>query len=35
MEEIAAKAGVNKATVYYYFGMKELLYQEVLRTTKA
>lgn len=31
MEEIAAKAGVNKAMVYYYYGMKELLYQEVLR----
>ena len=31
MEEIAAKAGVNKAMVYYFYGMKELLYQEVLR----
>lgn len=31
MEEIAARAGVNKAMVYYYYGMKEALYQEALR----
>ncbi|GAK60309.1 transcriptional regulator, TetR family [Candidatus Vecturithrix granuli] len=31
MEEIAAKAGVNKAMVYYYYGMKDYLYQEALR----
>jgi TetR/AcrR family transcriptional regulator len=30
MEEIAARAGVNKAMVYYYFGSKEKLLSEVL-----
>jgi AcrR family transcriptional regulator len=31
MEEIAVKAGVNKAMVYYYYSTKENLYQEILR----
>jgi TetR/AcrR family transcriptional regulator len=31
MEEIAKEAGVNKSTVYYYFGSKENLYREVLK----
>lgn len=30
MEEIAERAGVNKAMVYYYFGSKEKLLSEVL-----
>jgi TetR/AcrR family transcriptional regulator len=30
MEEIAARAGVNKAMVYYYFSTKENLYKEVI-----
>jgi TetR/AcrR family transcriptional regulator len=32
MEEIAAKAGVNKAMLYYYYTSKENLYREVLRS---
>ncbi|MBD2256825.1 TetR/AcrR family transcriptional regulator [Pseudanabaena sp. FACHB-2040] len=30
-EAIAAKTGVTKAMIYYYFGSKEDLYQEVLK----
>ncbi|MCP4727923.1 MAG: TetR/AcrR family transcriptional regulator [bacterium] len=32
MEEIAARAGANKAMVYYYYSSRENLYDEVLRT---
>jgi len=32
MEEIARHAGVNKAMVYYYFGDRETVYREVLKT---
>ena len=32
MEEIAAKAEINKAMLYYYYTSKELLYKLVLRT---
>lgn len=31
MEEIAAKAGINRAMLYYYYSTREFLYQEVLR----
>lgn len=31
MDRIAARARVNKATIYYYYGSKERLYVEVLR----
>jgi TetR/AcrR family transcriptional regulator len=30
MEEIAAKAGINKAMLYYYYSTRDLLYREVL-----
>lgn len=30
MDELASKAGVNKATIYYHFKDKEHLYEEVL-----
>lgn len=32
MEEIAVKASVNKAMLYYYYTSKELLFKEVLKT---
>ena len=32
MEEIAVRAAVNKAMLYYYYTSKEILYKEVLRT---
>ena len=32
MEEIAAKAEINKAMVYYYYSTKENLYRETLRS---
>lgn len=32
MEEIAARARINKAMLYYYYSSKENLYREVLRT---
>lgn len=32
MEEIAVKASVNKAMLYYYYTSKELLYKEILKT---
>jgi len=32
MQEIADRAGVNKAMLFYYFNNKELLYLEVLRS---
>ena len=32
VDRIAAKAGVNKAMLYYHFGSKENLYLEVIRT---
>jgi AcrR family transcriptional regulator len=32
MDEIAARAGVNKATIYYHIGDKETLYAEVIRS---
>ncbi len=32
MEEIAAKAEINKAMLYYYYTSKDLLFKEVLRT---
>jgi AcrR family transcriptional regulator len=35
MEEIAARARVNKAMLYYYYSSKENLYREVLRTILA
>jgi TetR/AcrR family transcriptional regulator len=35
MEEIAARAGVNKAMVYYYFSTKENLYKEVIQKIQA
>ena len=31
VDRIAAKAGVNKAMLYYHFGSKRALYIEVLR----
>lgn len=31
VDEIAAKAGVNKRMLYYYFGSKEQLFREILR----
>jgi TetR/AcrR family transcriptional regulator len=31
VEDIAAAAGVNKASIYYHIGNKEKLYQEVLK----
>lgn len=31
MEDIAALAGCNKATIYYHIGGKEKLYQEILK----
>ena len=31
MEEIAARAEINKAMVYYYFGSRENLYKEALK----
>lgn len=33
MEELALRAGVNKAMVYYYHTSKDLLYNEVLKIT--
>jgi AcrR family transcriptional regulator len=33
MEEIAAKAKINKAMVYYYYTSKDYLYNEVLKFT--
>ncbi len=33
MDEVAEAAGVNKATVYYYFGSKQKLYEEIMLTT--
>jgi TetR/AcrR family transcriptional regulator len=35
MEQIAARAGVNKAMLYYYFGNKKELYKEVLQGVMA
>lgn len=32
VDEIAARAGINKRMIYVYFGNKEALYMEVLRT---
>jgi AcrR family transcriptional regulator len=32
MEEIALKASVNKAMVYYYYTSKDILYKEILKT---
>ncbi len=32
MEEIASRAGVNKALVYYYYGSREKLYRQVLKS---
>lgn len=32
MEEIAAKADINRAMLYYYYSTREYLYQEVLQT---
>ena len=32
MEQIAAKAGVNKAMLYYYYSSKDNLFHEVLKT---
>lgn len=32
MEEIAGRAAVNKAMLYYYYTSKEILYKEVLKT---
>ena len=32
MEEIAARASVNKAMLYYYYTSKEILYIEILKT---
>ena len=32
MEEIAARASVNKAMLYYYYTNKEILFKEVLKT---
>jgi TetR/AcrR family transcriptional regulator len=32
MEEIAAKASVNKAMLYYYYTSKEILFREILKT---
>jgi len=31
VDEIAAKADVNKRMLYYYFGSKEQLFREILR----
>jgi TetR/AcrR family transcriptional regulator len=31
MDEIAAKAGINKAMIYYYFSTKENLYHDLLK----
>ena len=31
VDEIAARAGVNKRMLYYYFGSKEQLFREILR----
>ncbi|PKK83718.1 MAG: hypothetical protein CVT49_07115 [candidate division Zixibacteria bacterium HGW-Zixibacteria-1] len=31
VDRIAAKSGVNKAMIYYHFGSKEKLYQEVIK----
>lgn len=31
VDEIAAKAGVNKRMLYYYFGSKEQLFREILK----
>jgi len=32
MDRLARAAGVNKAMIYYYFGSKEALFREVLKT---
>jgi TetR/AcrR family transcriptional regulator len=32
MEEVAARAGINKAMVYYYYTSKDYLYKEVLKS---
>ena len=32
LAEIGRKAGLDRATVYYYFGSKEELFREILRT---
>ncbi len=32
MEEIAARASVNKAMLYYYYTSKEILFKEILKT---
>jgi TetR/AcrR family transcriptional regulator len=34
MEEVGARAGVNKAMVYYYFSTKENLYKEAVQKTQ-
>ena len=33
MQEIAEKAGVNKAMIYYYFNSKELLFEKIITET--
>jgi AcrR family transcriptional regulator len=35
MEDIAAHAGVNKALIYYYYGSRQKLYRQVLKSTLA